>query len=198
MNPAITVTWSGDVIQVLVPLLAALLALAWPVWQQVQRRWTFNRLVRAELLEAAPRPRVRGDRSHWTTHLTRRFMHEQLIGNPTGNTEFVLSLNPDLAYSLSQLWINFGKAQEHLDDDGGPPDEATNAYLADQWCWYLASTCRHLDGRWRSSRLAAKVWQPWHDLLNGYYPQAPESDGGHRHLPAGSDQPPAIPEPVRR
>jgi len=95
--------WPGEVVQVVVPLLAALLALAWPVWRQVQRRWALTRLARAELLEAAPYPPERDGRSQWAGHPTKRFIHEELIGNPTGNTEFVLSLNPQLTYSLAQL-----------------------------------------------------------------------------------------------
>jgi hypothetical protein len=184
--------WPGEAVQVLVPLLAALLALAWPVWRQVQRRWTFTRLVRAELLEAAPYPPESDGRSQWTGHLTKRFVHEELIGNPTGNAEFVLSLNPQLTYNLAQLWINFTKAREHLEN--GPAAEATNAYLADQWCWYLASTCQHLDRRRWSSQLTAKVSQPWHVLLAAYYPEALDGSGGHRHLPALPDQS----QPVRQ
>jgi len=82
--------------------------------------------------------------------------------------------------------INFTKAREHLEN--GPPDDATNAYLADQWCWYLASTYQHLDRRRRSRRLTTEVWQPWHDLLAAYYPLVAAGAGVHRHVPATSDQ----------
>jgi hypothetical protein len=174
------------VAQFVIPLLAALLALAWPVWQQFQRRWTFTRLVRAELLEAAPQPGQRDGRMQWTSHLSRGFVHAQLIGDPTGNTEFVLSLDPRLSCSLSQMWINFAAAKKQLEN--GPSDEATSAELAQRWCGYLDAACQYLDRRGRTKRLTAEVWRPWHNLLAEYYPQEPDGNGGHRHLPSTLDE----------
>src|SRR5690349_16457764 len=104
-----------DVIAVLlVPLSAALIAVLWPFFAAQRRRRHFNDLIRRELQEAKPAGRVPD--KLWHEHVPRRFLHQELIENPLQNTEFILSLDPELTYNLSQMWKAFEDAcddQQH-------------------------------------------------------------------------------------
>ena len=92
---------------------------------------------------------------------------KQIITQPVENTEFVLSLNPGLAYSLSQMWIAF--------DKGTKTDDEASKYHAEQWCWYLEATCRFLDRRNPRSHLLHEVWKS--ELVKRRYPDARVTNG---------------------
>jgi hypothetical protein len=163
-----------DVIEVLlVPVSISFLALLWPAMAARRRRKNFEYLIRKELKEARPEPEVPGPRNPWHKHLGKRFLHEQIITQPIENTEFVLSLNPTLAYSLSQMWIAF--------DKGTKTDDETSKYHAEQWCWYLEATCRFIDRRSPRSHLLHQVWKPWSELVKRRYPDARVTNGGPPH-----------------
>jgi hypothetical protein len=157
-----------DLIDVLlVPLSAALLAVLWPFFSARRRRKNFEYLIRRELREAAP-DSPSPDRL-WHEHLPRRFLHQDIIADPVSNTEFLLSLHPDLTYNLSQMWDAFAEA---VDDQKrrAPLDD-----VAREFCGYLGEVADYLDRvRPRSERqtpgLKATVWQPWHDLITTLYP----------------------------
>jgi hypothetical protein len=68
-----------DVLEVLlVPVSLGLLAVGWPAMSERRRRLNFESLIRRELEEAAPRD-PRSTDSPWHAHLTRRFLHEEII-----------------------------------------------------------------------------------------------------------------------
>jgi len=102
--------WGTDVI---VPLSAALIAAAvaaWPWWVNWHRARRFHAMIRRELQAIGPRkdcaPEV-----DWRKCLAHRFVHEEFVAraNITENRDFLLTLNPDVLYHLSQLWIAFDK-----------------------------------------------------------------------------------------
>jgi hypothetical protein len=153
-----------DVLEViLVPLLGALLIAYWPELAARRRRRHFEKLIGRELAEAAPNGGAIG--APWHQHLTRRFLHEEIIGHPVENADFVLSLSPDLSYNLSQMWIEFAKARRG-EEEGAPSQQN-----AEQFCWYLLQTAKYLDGRGRSL-LVERVWEPWKKLVKLEYPDA--------------------------
>jgi hypothetical protein len=113
-------------------------------------------LIRKELEEATPEEEEENlpPDPPWHSYLTRRFLHEQIICNPVENTEFVLSLDPELSYSLSQMWIAY--------DKGFKRGRSATKNEAEQWCWYLESTCSFLDRRrFSSHRLTKRVYGLW-------------------------------------
>jgi len=169
----------------LVPVSVGLLALLWPALAARKRRKNFEYLIRRELEEAEPETEHLPKGLRWHKYLTRRFLHEEIISHPVDNSEFVLSLNPKLAYSLSQMWIAFDKGSKK----GDKPSKDD----AEQWCWHLRGTCQFLDSqesrsrltqqirrRWHTLRghpdddssLIRMVWRPWRDLVREEYPEA--------------------------
>jgi hypothetical protein len=179
-----------DILDVLlVPVSVGLLALLWPALAARKRRKNFEYLIRRELEEATPQSEDLPEGLRWHRYLTKRFLHEEIISHPVDNSEFVLSLNPTLAYSLSQMWIAFDKGSKKGDEPS--KDDAQ------QWCWQLRKTCEFLDGqqsrpnfrqrlhrRWHvprgpvddDSSLIQKVWRPWVDLVKREYPDARVDD----------------------
>jgi hypothetical protein len=154
-----------DVVDVLlVPISVGLLALVWPSWIARRRRQNFRYLVRVELQEAVPRTGSDGNRKRaWHEYLSRRFLHERVIWQAAGDTDFLLSLNPQLAYVLSQLWISFDK---------GSADQANSQEHAEQWIWYLGQTCLMVDRKRGRRSLVEMVWRPWRNLVHLLYPDA--------------------------
>jgi len=95
-----------DILEVvLVPIILAVLALSWPQLQARYRRKQFERLIVRELKEASPYPlkKERGYTS-WIQHQKKDFLHKKILEEPTENRDFILSLDPTLAYNVSQLW----------------------------------------------------------------------------------------------
>jgi hypothetical protein len=154
-----------DILDVLlVPLSLGLLAILWPTLIARKRRANFKNLIRRELMEAAPYGAELQPSAPWHEHLSRRFLHEEIIAHPTENIEFVLSLNPGLAYHLSQLWIAFGKAVNETKSC-----KSASYTYADQFRWHLGETIRLLD-RSPKSALVTEVLQPWSKLIAEKYP----------------------------
>ncbi|KRE59997.1 hypothetical protein ASG92_22195 [Arthrobacter sp. Soil736] len=157
-------TTAKDLLEVLfVPLSAAMLALLWPAMAARRRRSNFEDLISRELAEAAP---YAGDfDGPWHTHLARRFLHEEILGHPVDNTDFVLSLEPELSYHLSQMWIAYTKAQKTT--NANQPSQPH----AEQFCWHLRQTAHYLDQKHRSD-LVKTVAEPWAALVRQEYPNA--------------------------
>jgi hypothetical protein len=103
-------------------------------------------------------------------HLKKRFIHKAIFAKPSENRDFILSLPPDLAYNMAQLWIHFDKAEKATDD----PALLENG---EGWCDYLKSVCRFFDKR-QDGVLYWKIFKPWRSLITGY-----------RDLPARDESP---------
>jgi hypothetical protein len=151
----------------LVPVSLALLAIGWPALAARRRRVNFESLTRRELQEAAPSglDSVGGP---WHSYLAKRFLHEEFIRSAVDNADFVLSLEPDLSYHLSQLWIAFYKAEAEWKAGKGPTPDHANQFVL-----HLGEVADYLD-RACKSRLREVVWKPWDQLIRKLFPVAPQ------------------------
>jgi hypothetical protein len=101
----------------------------------------FQGVIRRELQELGPYPPTPTVNTPWWEHLHKRFVHEEVFASErmSENRDFLLSLDPDVIYKVSQLWIAFEKrdAEQWLhflrelkgDDHVGSP-ELKAAYAA--------------------------------------------------------------------
>lgn len=147
-----------DVLEVIViPVTLGLIALLWPAIQSWSRRRAFQRLILRELEEVAPHPREpmpRLSSRDWPKHQNKAFVHQRIFDEPTANRDFILSLEPDLVYFVTQLW----DSKKHANWD--------------QWDYYLQCLSAP---RWdRSGRIArARGW--WQCLYYAYQLEAQET-----------------------
>jgi hypothetical protein len=156
-----------DLLDVLVvPLSVAVLVTLWPNLAARRRRANFEDLICRELLEAAPHGWSPGASTPpWPEYLTRRFTHEDVIAHPSGNTEFVLSLDPELSYHLSQMCIELEKSKSESQRGQEPSEQR-----ADQFCWHMTQVARYLDQR-RRSKLLENFCVPWMRVIVERYPR---------------------------
>lgn len=167
----------GAALGCIVSLVIFFLGLLWPWIQSFQRRMTFTDLIRREFSEMNPRTlmqecepsRERTDPQsyclqrglRWYKHLDRRFIHEHIFENITGNRDFILSLPPELAYHITQMWVHFEKAQrEGVRPERSKhsrkwirPQRETQSRKVDlerldhgrEWEYHLGKACEHLN-----------------------------------------------------
>jgi len=134
---------------VVIPVALAGLALAWPAIQSWHGGRRFRLLAARELVEIAPFPEQRGNCAVWTQHLRRQFLHQKIIGEISDNRDFVLGLEPEFVYSLSQLWAAYHAA------DGA------------QWLWYLGKLAGHRYLRRERLELLA-IREQWNGVIQSY------------------------------
>lgn len=148
--------WGFDTVKdllevVLIPAVGGAIALAWPELQRRYRRKRFEGLIKRELAELSPHPPAWTQTSKsWTDHQKKDFVHKKIIEEPSKNRAFILSLDPDLVYELSQLWDARKSADER------------------QWLWYLECLAKRYNGE------VAKAYDAWVKLIASF-PSA-ESD----------------------
>ena len=142
-----------DLLDVLIlPLFLFGLGVWLPRQFERQKRNAFINLIRRELSEMEPDPKLPQPNGRWHQHLKKRFIHEAIIGKASENRDFILSLPPDLAYNLAQMWIHFDKATAAT----GPSDLAEHGA---RWCDYLRGVCAFFDGR-KGGQLYRQVCAP--------------------------------------
>jgi hypothetical protein len=129
---------------VVIPIVLVLIALFWPLIQNWHRCRIFTKLVFRELPEIGPHS-IESERENWTGHLSKNFVHRAILNEVSQNRDFVLSLNPDLVYYLSQLW------------------DAYEARDEEQWLYFLAQLAK-LD---KTGQLK-EVHADWDKLCNRY------------------------------
>jgi hypothetical protein len=93
---------------VIIPIMLALIAICWPVIQNYNRRRIFKQLIFRELREISPFPQA-ATLKGWWEHCQKRFIHREIFLNPTENRDFILSLELDLVYFVTQLWHSLEK-----------------------------------------------------------------------------------------
>jgi hypothetical protein len=146
-----------DVFDVLfVPVFLAVLALLWPSWQALRRRWRFYQLVYEELLESMPS----GTGDAWHGRLAKEFVHRRIIVGAVEASEFVLSLDARFTYELNQMWSSYQRAgQAGRTKDTGWEDTVADGGVS--WCWSLYAVCNTLQRhqRWRFRRRAMRRWR---------------------------------------
>ena len=139
-----------DVLDVIgIPVALAILAIVWPPIQSWYRSRRFRLLAGRELEEIGPFPETGADQGSWKCHLRKNFLHQQIINDISEHRDFVLGLNPDFVYSLSQLWKSYEAG------DGG------------QWLWYLGELAKHRYLRRRKKELL-RIRDRWEKLISSY------------------------------
>jgi hypothetical protein len=103
---------------VVVPASLALVALLWPLIQSWSRQRAFMKLIRRELQEIEPYPES-AVKNGWAEHLQKTFVHQRIFRDTSTNRDFLLSLDPNIAYYVSQLWDahaskNYGQWRHYL------------------------------------------------------------------------------------
>lgn len=107
---------------VVIPVVLAILALAWPAIQRHNRQQAFRGLILRELEEIAPYPED-PEKEGWWAHQQKNFVHQKILQDTSENRDFILSIEPELVYFVSQLWD--AKAnKDHV-----------------QWLHYLSKLC---------------------------------------------------------
>jgi hypothetical protein len=155
-----------DVLQVvIIPVIIFALGASLPLLLERRRRRAFMNLIRREFNEMEPRPPSREMNRSWHQHLEKRFIHEAIFGNPSQNRDFILSLPPNLAYNMAQLWTQFDKAEK-------APGNAQLVELGNRWCDYLQIVCSLLDRR-ENGHLSKKIYKPWKALIGEYAKESP-------------------------
>lgn len=115
---------------VFMPLLLALLAIFYPLLINYYRRKRFKSLILRELQEIAPHPlKMEVGNNDWTRYQKKRCLHEKIFEDSTGNRDFILSLPPDLAYKVSNLW------------------HSKKENSSDQWVQYLDQLSKTFDDK---------------------------------------------------
>jgi hypothetical protein len=100
-------SWKDIIEVLLIPVSLAFLALFWPEVQAAARRRAFYRLIVRELEELSPFPETAKQGDDWYHHLRKEFIHQKIFRAPSENSQFILSLSPDMVYLVSQLWGAF-------------------------------------------------------------------------------------------
>jgi hypothetical protein len=131
---------------VVIPVTLAILALLWPAIQARARRTAFRRLIVRELEEIGPYP-LEPNGSNWWEHQRKEFVHAKIFADTSKNRDFILSLEPDLVYLVSQLW------------------NAKRAKDQNQWLHYLQMLS---DAKYDREGWIAKAHQQWVQLCSAY------------------------------
>ncbi|MEN6428243.1 MAG: hypothetical protein ABFE13_23075 [Phycisphaerales bacterium] len=130
-----------------------------------------------EMEEMKPyEPENQAEPAVWTDYLRKRFIHEDIFRQPSENRDFILSLDPDLAYREAQLWMSFDKAVRTRCD--GPEEKKkvtlTENELSDmgeygaQWCIHLANVVEHFEPE--CATLRTELYSPWETLIVEHHP----------------------------
>jgi len=129
----------------LIPAVGGAIALLWPEIQTRDKRRRFERLIARELEELGPFPKTRGGTLRsWTEHQRKNFVHKRILEDASKNRDFILTLDAELVYEVSQLW------------DALKTEDET------QWRWYLQCLAKRYGSK------VAKVHGEWVQLIESY------------------------------
>ncbi len=155
-----------------------------------QRKKEFEKLIYREMQEMEPHePENQKEQVVWTDYLRKRFIHEEIFRNPSENRDFILSLNPDLAYHEAQLWINFDKALGTRCDNEKKKEKLTESEMTDigeyggQWCIHLINIVEHLEPT--PGKLQEDLYAPWEKLILERHPAAADKINNAKKSLAG-------------
>jgi hypothetical protein len=150
-----------DILEVLViPLVLLLIGKLIIWWDQKRKEKEFLKLIIRELEELKPHPLEKKYDYEWCKHLEKRFIHESIFINPSSNTDFILSIDPDIVYFLTQMWIHFDKANSatkpNKDSEGLTEKERKNLLFDNgtQWIYFLGKICYLLTHKYIGNFLA--------------------------------------------
>ena len=89
---------------VVVPATGGLVTLLWPHVQASYKSRKFTQLIARELREVEPFPEGYVAGSSWSAHAKKVYLHQKIFRDPSQNRDFLLTIDPTLAYNVSQLW----------------------------------------------------------------------------------------------
>ena len=89
---------------VVVPATGGLVTLLWPHVQASYKSRKFTQLIARELREVEPFPEGCVAGSSWPAHAKKVYLHQKIFRDPSQNRDFLLTIDPALAYNVSQLW----------------------------------------------------------------------------------------------
>jgi hypothetical protein len=110
MLPAGTI-WNDVLPAAIVAVVGGAVAAFWPWFQSYWRGRKFEGIIRRELAEIGPFPLEPQSNTPWWEYLRKRFVHEEVFvrNQVAASRDFLLSLDPDVVYKVSQLWIAYEK-----------------------------------------------------------------------------------------
>ena len=140
-------TWK-DIIEVLVvPVSLGLIGLLWPELQSAARHRAFRRLIIRELQELTPFPRNAERGMSWYDHQRLDLIHQMIFDEPSENSDFILSLPPDMVYDVSQLW------------------SVLKSRDSEQWLYFMGKLS---DPRYDKNGEIKQAYQQWDSLIKEY------------------------------
>jgi hypothetical protein len=132
-----------EVIAAIIGASVTAVAFFWSTIQSLQKRRLFQNLIYRELKEL--KPYTEGEQlTQWHCYVKRDFVHQKIFENVSENRDFILSLNPDLIYYISQLWYSVTPKKEN----------------AIQWLYYLYEIARH-----SKNKDIKKTWEEWAQVV---------------------------------
>jgi len=167
-----------DVLQVLiVPISLAAFGYYWPLRLARTKRNAFEQMIRSEMDEMKPLDLWEKDtRFRWWQLLPKRFVHERIILEPSTNREFVLSLEPSLAYHEFQMWTAMQKAQDVTEraqkistDEAKVKEEEWLREHARQWDHHLGEICALIAGKKEPRKEGDKPSNKWEVLHDKWW-----------------------------
>ena len=113
----------------------------------------FVQLIRRETAEMSPwEPSSDAENAVWPDYLQKRFIHEKIFRDAAKNRDFILTLDPQLAYHEAQMWTHFDKAEalaraardeaKKAGDGGDELPSGVKTRIAEhgiRWCHYLGN-----------------------------------------------------------
>lgn len=146
-----------------IPTIAAgAIAVFWSHIQRLYQRYAFENLIFRELEEFRPFPKdpQSKQKTKWTEYFdikNKKFIHKTVFENPSQKLSFLLSLDPDLVYFVSQLWNDFENQSNKT-----APDSL-------QFYYYLEKIYSYSKGRFYLGKYnIGKVYCEWNSLIKRY------------------------------
>ena len=95
-----------------VPIAVAVIGAIAASWSFIQAKWNghyFQHLILKELGELEPTTKIEREDEDGLlrSHMTRSFMHREILYNPTENKEFIFTVDNKLIYLTRQVWSAF-------------------------------------------------------------------------------------------
>lgn len=136
---------------IVIPVFLALLAIVYPKIQSWYIKRRFKELIFRELVEISPYPENAEKGRNWNIHKKKRCIHKEIFDKASENRDFILTLEPDLVYYLSNLW------QENQTDE--------------QWLHYLCKLKRFFGNREsKEGKTLNTVYGKWVRVIRAYSP----------------------------
>lgn len=150
----LAVAWEEVLPAILVTVVAGAVAACWPALQSFHRGRKFQKIIKRELSEIGPHPKEPEEGKPWWEHAPKRFVHQEIFAqeNISQNRDFLLSLNGNVVYKVSQLWIALEKRE------------------GNQWVEYLKQLS---NDRRTKSRELVDAYASWTKIV----PEAEQSQG---------------------